>query len=353
MRGKILWFAVAIALSIAAIAWFLWGVDWQLLGDELASVRVGWVALAAGLLLGEFAIRALRWKVLLRPLGRNARVIDLWAAQVIGAAVNTVLPARLGEVAKPVVAARRTGHPIVAVVATSVMERVYDLFGLVTILLLMVVVLPAEGSAEGELVTRLKLYGGLAGAAAIVAMSIFFFLATRKVAARGIFERIVGLAPAPVGRPFLSLFDGFVAGLGNARDARGLWQAGLLSIWMWANGALAIFMLFKAFDMDLPFGAACFVAVAIALAVVVPQAPGFIGVFHAVILKTMMLWGQPLAAGQGFALIFWAVSFVPVTAVGLLAIWREGLSLSSLREARAQFPSEPPGAPPHVEPRST
>ena len=341
MRGKWTRTIVAILISGIAATWFLVGVEWSQLGEVLERVSLGWVFLAASFLLLEFLIRAMRWKVLLRPLGASARLGDLWAAQVIGAAANTLFPLRAGEVAKPLVAARRTGHPIAAVVATAVMERVYDLFGMLTVLLLMVLVLPpgAEGEAEGELVTNLKLYGGLFGVFSISCMAIFFFLATRGDSARNVFAAILKLAPPPARPPFMGLFDGFVSGLGNARDLKGLLQAGLLSIWMWVNGAVAIFMLFQAFDMPLPFGAACFVAVAIALTVALPQAPGFLGVFHVAIEKTMVLWGQESAPAQGFAIIFWAVSFLPVTAAGLLAMWQEGLSWSSLQAARSELPA--------------
>jgi uncharacterized protein (TIRG00374 family) len=335
--------AAAILISGTAALWFLWGVDWREVLSVLADVRLPWVGLAALILLGEFAIRALRWSVLLRPLGTATRVSDLFAAQVIGAAANIFLPLRAGEVAKPVVASRRTGHPLAAVVATAVMERVYDLLGMVSVLVLMAVVLAPDAgvgaSAENrELVANLKLYGGLFGLIALTCMAIFFTLATREQAARNIFQLIVAIAPRPIQRRFLELFDGFVAGLGNARDSKGLAQAGLLSVWMWLDGALAIWCLFQAFDMALPFGAACFVAVAIALTVALPQAPGFIGVFHIAIEKTMVLWGQPVTSSKGFAIIFWAVSFLPVAAVGLLALWREGLTLASFSRSS---PAEP------------
>ena len=107
-----------------------------------------------------------------------------------------------------------------------------------------------------------------------------------------------------------------------------------LSLLLWTNGALAVQALFWAFDIDLPFGAACFTAVAIALAVVLPQAPGFVGVFHMAIEKTMVLWGLDVTNSKAFAIIFWAVSFLPVTALGLAAIWNEGLSLSGLAKQK-------------------
>jgi glycosyltransferase 2 family protein len=322
---------VAIVISAAAAIWFAWGIDWPELAATLAAVKVGWVLLAAAILSGEFVIRALRWQVLLRPLGTPARFGDLFAATVIGAAANIFFPLRAGEIAKPVVASRRTGHPFMAVVATSVMERVYDLLGMVSILLLMGLVLPTDHGAEGELVSNLKLYGSLLGGIAILLMGVFFALATAERSARAIFARIVSISPPPVRDRFLDLFDGFVAGLANARDRHGLWQAALLSIWLWFDGALAIWCLFQAFGFVLPFGAACFVGVAIALAVVLPQAPGFIGVFHVAMEKTMVLWGQPVMPAKGFAIVFWAVSFLPVAAIGLAALWREGIDMSNLR----------------------
>ena len=115
----------------------------------------------------------------------------------------------------------------------------------------------------------------------------------------------------------MRLFDGFVKGLGNTTDTSGLWLSGLLSVGMWLNGAFAIFCLFKAFSLALPFGAACFISVAIALSVALPQAPGFVGVFHVAIETTLLLWAQDATIAKGFALIFWGVSFVPVTLIGL------------------------------------
>jgi glycosyltransferase 2 family protein len=326
--------ALGFIVSGVAVALFARGVTWGELAGTLANVDVRWVALASAMLLGEFVLRAVRWRVLLRPLGTPARVFDLWMAQVIGAAANTLFPLRAGEIAKPLVAARRTGHGLPAVVATAVMERVYDLFGLVSVLVVMVIVLPEEPETQTDLVQNLKLYGGLFGAAALVAMLVFFALATRRTAARGLFAKIVAIAPAPVRDRFLGLFDGFVAGLGNARDPKGLLQAGGLSVAMWLNGALAIWFLFQAFGMDLPFGAACFTGVAIALTVALPQAPGFLGVFHVAMQQTMLLWGQAQTDADGFAIVFWAVSFVPVTLIGFVALWREGLSWSVLRSAQ-------------------
>ncbi len=339
---------VGVAFSLAFTVFFVWTVEWAELAQAMRQVHVHWVAVASLLLLSEFALRAVRWKVLLRPIVPQARIRDLFVASVIGAAANTLLPLRAGEVAKALVAARKTGAGIPQVISTAVMERVYDIFGLVCVLVTMVVVLPDDptrGAEELELVDNLKLYGGMFGAVALGCMVVFFALASRGHQARGLFQRLSHLAPKPIASKFDELFDGFVEGLANARDLSGIWQAGLLSLGVWFNGALAIYVLFAAFDLDLPFGAACFTAVAIALTVAIPQAPGFFGVFHVAMEKTMTLWAVSSGPAGAFAIVFWGVSFLPVTLVGLAALWREGLSLGSLWSRDGQPGGEPGVAP--------
>ena len=332
MKGQHIRMAAAAFLSAIGVWWFVHDIAWVDVFAVLSTIRIEWVGLAALALLGEFLIRALRWSVLLRPLGIRASLADLWSATVIGAAVNTLIPLRAGEVAKPLVAARRTGLRLSTLFATNVMERVFDLLGLVSILVLMILLLPGT-SGDDLLVANLYWYGSWIGFGALVAMMVFFLLATRGVEARGAFERILALAPIPVRTPFLHLFDGFVMGLGSSRDRKRVAQAAALSVLMWLNGALAIWFLFQAFRVDLPFAAACFTGVAIALTVALPQAPGFIGVFHIAIEKAMLLWGLAPHESKGYALVFWAVSFVPVTVVGLFAMWREGLSVREVRRA--------------------
>ena len=39
---------------------------------------------------------------------------------------------------------------------------------------------------------------------------------------------------------------------------------------------------------------------------------------------------------KSFAIVFWAVSFIPVTLVGIFCLWREGLSIAELYSSRQE-----------------
>ena len=193
-------------VGAATLWWFLDGLEWDRIGQEFQDLKLGWIAAATLILLGEFVIRAWRWKVLLRPMGLQTRTEDLFIAQISGAALNTLLPLRFGEIAKPWIAARRTGHRFISVAATAVMERVYDLLGMVSVLVIMVLFLSPDLSASGEqaeLISNLKVYGGLAGIVSVVSMLTFFVLISYQSKYRWIFVRITSIAPTPIQNKFL------------------------------------------------------------------------------------------------------------------------------------------------------
>lgn len=340
-------FPVATLLGIVFSAGFLWwfvrDIEAAEIGRSFGAISWPFVLLSALVLLSEFVLRALRWRLLLDPI-RPTRFAPLFEATVIGAAGNTLLPMRAGDIARAVVASGATGIRLTTIVATNIMERVYDLFGLVAILFLTFALLPdnlASTPEDLERIEKLSFYGKIIGLAALSGMVVFFGIAKHPARARGFVAFFCRPLPRPLQTKIKDLTGAFVTGLAATQSARNVWSAIGLSLLLWGNLSLAIFLLFKAFHLQLPFAAACFITVAIALAVVIPQAPGYLGVFQSVIEVTLSLWtGAELFAHSGatviaqdikaFAIVFWAVSFVPVTLLGLMRLKAAGMSLQQV-----------------------
>ncbi len=339
MRQRFLRLLPGIVVSLGFTLWFVARAHWAELGQALGGVDLRWVALSAVILFTEFVIRALRWKVLLWEIAPHARFWRLFVATTIGMALNVVLPFRAGDFARPWLGSRETNTPMLPLFTVAVIERVFDILGLLSVFLLMLAVLPPQAEAHGELVTNLKLYGSAFGVAGVLGLGTFLALAAQEARARATFVRLASLAPGPVANKFITLFDGFVGGLSSVRSGKHLVQAALLSMLHWFNGSLSIYALMHAFGITLPFASACFTTVAIALTVALPQAPGFFGVFHVAIEKTLVLWGQDAGPAQAFAIIFWGVSFLPITTVGAFFWWKEGLSLTLLRRNEVEKPA--------------
>ncbi len=323
-------FLIGFALGALLLGWFLYTTEWSSFLAALARVHLGWVALSAIILVGEFVLRAIRWRILLAPVAPRATFRTLLSATLIGGAVNTLLPARAGDLARPLVAHRRTGVPLAPIITTNVVERVFDLVGLLFVLLLALALLPKVQGPEGVLVENLRRYGLLLGMAGMVGMVALFFVARRKSWLQPRIELLVTKLPARPAELINRVLGGLMDGLAAMARPTDILAAIAVSMVLWFNGALSIYVLFQAFDIPLPFGASAFTAVALALTVVLPQAPGFVGVFHMAIERTLVLWGLAVSPAKGFAVVLWGVSFLPVTLLGLVALWREGISLSSL-----------------------
>ena len=78
-------------------------------------------------------MRALRWNMLLKPLGREPRTINTFLTTMLGYFANLGLP-RLGEVMKPVTLARYEKIPVEKVLGTIVVDRIMDVICLLTVI---------------------------------------------------------------------------------------------------------------------------------------------------------------------------------------------------------------------------
>ena len=89
--------------SVLISAFFLWlalrGQDLTQTARSLADAHYGYVLPALALYFTGVWVRALRWRVLLSPMGRFP-VSSLFPVVVIGYMANDVLPARMGEVVR-------------------------------------------------------------------------------------------------------------------------------------------------------------------------------------------------------------------------------------------------------------
>jgi len=84
-------------------------------------------------------VRAMRWEMLIDPMGQRVDLVNTWLAIMIGYLVNLATP-RLGEVARCAVLSKYEGIPADKLAGTMVAERAFDFLCLVILLFLTYVV---------------------------------------------------------------------------------------------------------------------------------------------------------------------------------------------------------------------
>ena len=127
---------VFLFLAILLLFFAFRGVDYKLIRQGFANANYAWVAIA--LLVGGLShiIRALRWQLLIEPLGYKPSLLNTLGAIMIGYLANIAFP-RLGEITRCGSLKKTDGIPFEPLVGTVIVERVFDF---ICMLLLLIIV---------------------------------------------------------------------------------------------------------------------------------------------------------------------------------------------------------------------
>jgi uncharacterized membrane protein YbhN (UPF0104 family) len=124
-----------------------------------------------------------------------------------------------------------------------------------------------------------------------------------------------------------------LTGLEGVRSPRHAIPLLAWSVMVWLIAVLPCWALFQGMELELPPIAAWTVLAFVGLGVSVPSAPGYIGVWHAAATLALGIFGVPQSVALGYAIVFHATQFVPVTLLGWLFLLREHVTLGEARRA--------------------
>jgi len=317
--------------------------DWA----RLLQYRLNWRHIFHGLALIYLAyfLRAVRWKIFLRPVRKESSVLGLVSPTVIGF-TGIALLGRAGELIRPYLIARREKLPFASQVAVWAVERIFD-FGGFAVLLVSAIFLPTKLRAFTEAATTspgTRHWIHLAGYA-LIGLVLGLLSATVLMAYRGariaqwVEDRFSHLAEN-LGHRIAQKIREFTAGLNTIHGPFEFFQLSAVSVLMWWVIAVAYKEVTHAYGAPMA---------SMSIATVLPlmfcsmlgslvQLPGVGGgsqlatisaldhVFHIV--------PRELTASCGIML--WLVTFVGVVPLGLLLAHHERLSLRKLSAETAQ-----------------
>ena len=146
-------------------------------------------------------------------------------------------------------------------------------------------------------------------------MTLAVFQRARTEAVLDVFWRRLPERIQPRARSFAS---SFIDGFAPLKDPKLflLVFAGSLGMWFVIN--VQLYLLFHAFHVSLPIGAAFVVTTFAVLGLMVPT-PGGLGSYHlAVQFALTYFYRVPVGTASAIALLAHAISFVPVTILGVL-----------------------------------
>jgi uncharacterized protein (TIRG00374 family) len=308
-------------------------VDLATVVRQLAAARIDWVLGVVALSLVCHAVRAQRWRILLRPVVASPFGAAL-SATLVGFGANMVLPLRLGEIVRPTLFARRVGIPLTPAVASIVVERVLDMLLVVLCFVAVTLSYPKLASYRSVAVVL--------GAGAASAFAILYGLGRNRRAADAGFERLAQRLPARVQGMVRPLVHGILDGARGLGDARTLAGVLVMSVVLWTLITGTYVLSFLAVDLPVPLVSASLATVVIVgFFAFVPQAPGFIGTWHAACVLSLGLFGVAKDEAVAYAWLTWGIQMVVNVGAGAVALAFQDLSVRQLVVSSPEAKSSP------------
>ncbi len=348
--------AYAVVAAILAILIYVqfrtWkNFDWATFWDQSRQVSLLHILNAVLLIYLSYFLRAVRWKIFLRPVRKQTSILALIPPTLIGF-TGLALLGRPGELIRPYLIARRTNLTFSSQMAAWAIERIFDIGGF-TVLMVSAIFLPTQLRylANPEIYPRLRV-GGFLLIALVAGLALVAFLVAKfgDAVASWIEIRFAHLAANFAHRVAQKVRE-FHGGLDTIHNPLAFLQLSGVSILMWWFIALAYLQVTHAYGASLEHMTISKVLLLMGSSMLgsLIQLPGVGGGSQLATISALQHIFQAsheLAASCG--ILLWLATFVSVVPVGLLLAHRERLSLRKLseeseqEEARAELSPSPP-----------
>lgn len=325
---------VGAGIGVAATAIVIQGIDLKRTLEIVAGAQPQLLAGAIGLIAVQATLRAIRWKALLpvRANGSRASLARVLPAMLIGYLGNAVLPARLGEVLRSAVVARREGFAASEALGSAVLERVLDVLVLALLGLLAVAGLVVPGWMTATAVAAFAV-----ATAALVILGMGAFITLRHHA-RG--EDHGNAGGGGKGAWIRVTIARLVTGLTRgARVVDRPWAIAFavgLTLVAWLIDASIFWLAARALGYELWPAGALLVSVAAVLSTAIPTAPGYVGTFELAAVAALSVSGIEGEAALAVALVAHGIAVIPLSLAGALSLWVVGGQWARTRDAAAR-----------------
>jgi uncharacterized protein (TIRG00374 family) len=328
---------LGVAVSVVAL-YYLLRRDLSSVQDELAHARYGYVLPTLALTVLGLWLRSLRWRVLL-----GYRIAPRPSFHILNVSyfINAVLPLRVGELARAVLAARRAPPiPVLTSLSSVVVERLLDTLAVFALIGLTLLALPVG--------LEIGVIGVLLGVGTVIGVIVLAALAARPAWAHALLDGAARVVPL-LRRPALHTWvDHALDGIAPLASPRLALLAALWTALGWAASVAAGYVLLYTI-FDEPTWTASMAMIALAsFAIAVPAVPGNLGPFEAAVvfgLASAGLVEEPTdAPAVAFALLVHVVNVASYVALGLIGLWAEDVSLGDLTRAAQGLRARQPGA---------
>lgn len=319
IRG-LLQYLLFLGLGIFLVWWSLGKIghkDW--LDIKGAWLRADfWLLIPVVLiLLGAHLSRAIRWKILMRPMGYNPSILNTYLAVLVSYIANLAIP-RLGEVLKCSIITRYEKIPTDKLVGTVVAERAFDLVCLAIIfpvtIFFQVDIIGAYAGAMLHKIFRTEGSTTMLIVKSVVAIVVVIAVFTTL---RWLFKRF---AHINLVQKIKEILKNIWHGLTSIRYLKNKGWFIFHTVLIWVLYLAAIRTGMAAMKETSMYGVKASLSVLCMGSIGMIATQGGVGAYPLLVQETMMLYGLTENMGKAFGWLLWLVQFFMVIFFGTLSL---------------------------------
>ena len=336
--------ATAVGFLILAVLLYLqyrhWQTfDWGTFWAQTHRIRKARVLHAIVLIYIGYFLRAIRWKVFLKPVRPKATVMDMLSPTLIGF-TGLALLGRAGEFIRPYLIARRTDLSFSSQLAVWAVERIFDV-GAFTVLMVLAIFLPSALPSIPHPEYYLRFREGGFFLIGIVLITTFVAIGIRRsgdAVARWVEERF-GHLSADFGHRLAQKVREFGAGLDTIHGPLSMLWLTLVSVGMWyiiARAYQDVTHSYGVVSLEIPVSQILILmgASMVGSMLQLPAVGG--GSQMATIAALSSVFDVPPEIAASCGILLWLVTFAAVIPLGLALSHFERLSLRKLSKESHQ-----------------
>jgi uncharacterized protein (TIRG00374 family) len=306
---------IGILVSGIALTLAILGVQPERVLDALSGANyLLLIPAIIAIILGLFA-RSRSWQILLKNRISLRRTFE---ALNEGYLLNTVLPLRMGELARSYIVSQALDTSAGSILATVFIERIIDT---IVSFVGLLVALPFVLSTD---LTKNLVLG--VGVGIILILVILMIMQSQR-------RRIISLLKRLPGRGLWGLdtaADEFIVSLEGLMELNTILAAGFWSIVAWVTTWVQLWLILRVFNIQGSIIVSLFVSGVIAFGAAIPSSPGAVGVFELSAIAGLLVFGYSREVALSFAIVAHMLQLSLTGIFGAWALAREGQTIRKL-----------------------
>jgi uncharacterized protein (TIRG00374 family) len=323
-------------LSIAGLYLAFRNIPLEELYQYLKSIDYVWMIPAAAVVLLTYGLRAVRWSIILsasHPLSFKEAFHPL----VIGFAINCILPARAGEIARPIILKNKSRVPFSTGLATVATERFFDILLLLGLFAWVMATIDFHSAVEMSFGNyrlngaMLKFLGNKLTILTVFMVAGIFAISmdvSRNLLIKGILalpERMFFFGPRrkslvrdKISTPLVGVLENISSGFSLLRHPGKIIMCTAFTALIWGFQAFSYLLVARGCPgVSLSFVDMFTVMIIICLFIALPSVPGYWGLWEAGGVFALGLFGIDAKEAGGFTLTNHAIQVLPVILMGM------------------------------------